>query len=94
MPVTPEIIECICCGKSFAVLRYGRGIPCPHCRNRLDIFPDPLVQVDTAWGGFTVGFLQPGFMEDMIAEAIKDGVKTAAGEMLSPVNILKKILGK
>ena len=39
------------CEKEFdAFGLYGRGVPCPHCGETLDIFPEPDIWLDTALG--------------------------------------------
>lgn len=40
-----EKITCLYCRRQFTVERYGRRIPCPHCRRLLDIFPDPDIYI-------------------------------------------------
>ena len=93
MPESKERVGCSWCKKEFQVTRYGRGIPCPHCKKRLDIFPDPLFQIDTEWGSLTVSVLQPGFVEKL-QEEVKEELGKIVRDSLSPLGIIKKIIGK
>lgn len=40
---------CPHCQKEFEVTEYGRGLGCPICERKIDIFPDS-VWIDTKWG--------------------------------------------
>lgn len=46
---------CPYCRKDFEVMQYGWGIPCPHCRRRVNIFPDAKVFVQTSFGICGIG---------------------------------------
>ena len=48
---------CPHCNTEFTIRKFGRHIPCPHCKQSLDIFPDADIWIDTPWGeiGFSAG---------------------------------------
>jgi uncharacterized CHY-type Zn-finger protein len=37
---------CPYCDKEFTVESYGAHLSCPHCKGRVDIFPDPEFYVE------------------------------------------------
>jgi hypothetical protein len=55
---------CPYCGKEFEVGKgdYGYGMLCPHCKRKIDVFPDP-VWIETSWG--TLG-VSKHFLSDVI----------------------------
>ena len=49
---------CPYCNKEFTVTEYGYRVLCPHCKGKLDIFPEAELYVDTPFGVFGIGFLR------------------------------------
>lgn len=74
---------CPYCRNDFEVTQYGWRIPCPHCRRRVNIFPDAVMFIHTSFGVCGIGIADLNHID--VATLMHIVPKRKVGNVLSGI---------